>query len=1034
MFSIALIIIPLIIGGRAQNINEIIKISQEVSLNLTYNIGDFNALNENYIDRETALNSFSILESEMGTLVPMGFVLQSFASSTLTPTDDIGIMAIQGLISVFDIDTELNMGNSIITIINGTTPLLHLPNGQQGIQCVLNGLFYNGTETLWTMCSPTSSGPIEFGTWNTSWISTTGTAESIITSNFAKDFIRFDIRFKEELNQVNISIIPSVVDIYYKGLNITSLAACKLGYFAYLDMVQQQVLDTIDIKNVESPLLSNILILNEQIIELERQMSFLPNYKSIGAAISVPSLTRSISLGPSAYYACNDVIKGPNLEVHFFKSDENADFPIWCVPEELSECTRQAEFGSLNCVYNDSATETFQVITSIDVGEGPVDFTLNFRLIANIGNMETATVSNNGDVSNGLFVTTGMWQLLFKPQLISTKVFIPTTSANTIRVLNTNIRIPVIISEPFYYNMELINPVPANVEINEQIVYGIEFSINVETYDNFAIEVDSNRYELNYTAIDINCDSRVGESALRFSPKVYVVGAGGKSWWSDCYNINSNPKLPDYSLEGDLNAATNLIWNITVGHTFLNTSNWLIIEHASNPVIIYGTTDTAIQQQLTALANEVTELNERVTKLEDAMGGHLTLLLTFFDTFVNLFDLSLNLADKASYFKLSTSIARRSMHNGDDGKGVATEIASLLKSDRKLSHYDPVEAINQAGIFSYQHGLSKGVWRNNNLKEMELVDITAEIIESNPLDIREMSIMNPTAYLKLQRELGSKAKFGPEFAGGVHGLGEVTALSSPIEQLPVVGKYLHSISKESEGAASFLSNQFQRFPFHTSVATRTFDIEEDGLIVLNSRFAGVAEPSIVGATNAKNPRVKVGYIKFQHEYQEDGTLILRNWDKTVIVPGRTFTEEEVRELYTSFTGITNSQITTDEQWELLSFFTNRRINSRNVIDSIPLPNSIYLDTLDDLVFFDKAGNHFGYSILSNNCQTFVQVFSELATKGYSRLPLSATDFSEFAAAFSARSTSYLHPPYTNQIMDGISYKDITFNKFIKAFN
>lgn len=426
--------------------------------------------------------------------------------------------------------------------------------------------------------------------------------------------------------------------------------------------------------------------------------------------------------------------------------------------------------------------------------------------------------------------------------------------------------------------------------------------------------------------------------------------------------------------------------------------------------------------QLNDLSNQVSELEDRVDSLEAAVYQNEKSVLWFIGNGLSMIDIAFNVYELGKFsgklFKPSHSTMKRQSPKQPNPLG--HQFAEKTHSSKMATTYSVMDGINSATQVSHLQGHNKRYFYNPTAAKKEPADIDFRFIKSNKQDVRELMEINPTVYSKVQMQVYEKLQTSKlvdrDFTKQPFGI--VSVHKSPIDAPPGTSgasKFIADRFQGTQSGRAFIANDQQRFPFHTSVSSNSIEIRADDKIVLNTRFTGVAEPSIIGPTNAKNPRVKVGYVKIQHEVIElpDGSakLKLLSWKETEITPGKFYSESDVDNLFSSFfpKNKQQAQLTSDEKWQLVAHQTARRVNTRDTIDYVPLQSNIFLGSLDEMMFFSKEGGNFKYNLLNNNCQTYAKAFAQMAAYGSTQLDLVASDF----RAFSLRLASFAEKYFSN---------------------
>lgn len=419
--------------------------------------------------------------------------------------------------------------------------------------------------------------------------------------------------------------------------------------------------------------------------------------------------------------------------------------------------------------------------------------------------------------------------------------------------------------------------------------------------------------------------------------------------------------------------------------------------------------------QLNSLAEQVQQIEERVVALEDVVYQNNHDFWWFVSNSFSMVDMAFNVVELTKAGTAVVRSARNTMKKKTraDRKPLAHQFALKQQESRQANSYSVLSAVDAAAQVNLLQGHRKHSYYEPRAAHLDIADLDVHAVVKNKRDLRDIMELNSACYAHIQSTMyASLAINHRDFAR--QPFGRVAVHKSPID-VPVAKPAMKFISdhyKTTQSGRAFLANDHQRFPFHTSVSSNSVEIRKDGVFVLNTRFSGVAEPSVVGPTNAKNPRVKVGYVKIQHklEVQSDGssTLQLLPWHETQITPGVFYTKQDVDQLFASFYSKRshNAALSTDEKWELVVHKTAKRINSRNTIDSVPLQSNIYLNTLDDMMFFSKNGGNFKYNLLNNNCQTYARAFAQLASSGNTHLDLVASDFRSFAQQVAEMAQQY----------------------------
>lgn len=414
--------------------------------------------------------------------------------------------------------------------------------------------------------------------------------------------------------------------------------------------------------------------------------------------------------------------------------------------------------------------------------------------------------------------------------------------------------------------------------------------------------------------------------------------------------------------------------------------------------------------QLTQLANQVQSLEDRVQTLEDAVFQSQKTIWTFISAGLSMVDIAFNVYElgKVGVGMSKSAISTLKRTTVADTMPLAKQFAD--KASHKAASYSVLDGIESASQVSHLQGHKKNFFYGNG-SSSKLSDMDIHFIRQNKKDVREVMELNPSVFAQVQSLCFDSIKPSTKNDFTKNPFGVVSVHKSPID-VPILNgatKYLNERSTDSQSGRSFLANDQQRFPFHTSVSSSAIEIRTDDKIVLNTRFTGIAEPSIIGPTNAKNPPVKVGYVKVQHELVElpDGKSSLRllQWHETETRPGKFYSASDVDHLYATFFP-KGKDLSTDDKWTLVAHQTAARINTRDKIDYVPLQSNIFSGALDEMMSFSQTGGIFKYNLLNNNCQTYAKAFAQMAAFGNTQLDMVASDFRSFSMRVAAFADEY----------------------------
>lgn len=987
------------------------------------NISDINALNLNYKNYQQYFDVFAKLEEEQGKYVYLGFNLQSTETFDADFSFENGSVYYSQVIlhSSDDFEDGYQFDAFCLYKINGSSF-----NRVEVRRCSTDEVLLDGFVVIFNYIVRYDR--IQF--FLTSLLSSNGDLVNYQTFEFttepyfnflamltgASSFVRFGVLPNVTIIETNLTVSNFIFDSIINSLNVTSITVMKTAYYAYWEMQQQQILDSLDVGNVESPFTTNLLLINQNINRIINQLSFLPNYISVTLFPLESQVTLDVDVRSFMNQGCPFAYQQTRL-IHNYPYSTTGLYP-WC--HFQAGCVSETILSISTC----PTASNLIVPLTINSSLGLLSADVQFNVISAYGSRAIDFIYSLGDSSDFSvsFDTFNMFDFDLGYELVATNIFVPLSYVE-VQLYDSSFSYIFNVAGALNGQIRLSSPVTGSrIDSSGQINYGLFFDVSYQLNDNFNI----------YSYFDT---SFVSTSVSRFSPQ-HINGSLNGFNYSFATSLEYDSY---YGVQRNLFLASSLqyAYSYTGNNSLIISSNSEVfnsvaIVQQALPSFVQNDDLSNVEQNLVFLANQVVSLDQRVTTLEELQDQSELGMLDLLGLFSSAFDFAVNLYDKIKYMNKVASVARRALaRETKKVESLADDFGKEIKRLGMASDYDPVEAINQGAVYSYQHGLTKAGFRNpESLSHVKIREVSYQHILQNKLDMREMMQIDPSFYLHCQKTIGSSVIFPDSMHLPNHGFGHVVALSTPIEQIPVVGKVAYKVGNVFTNTDSFLTNQYQKYLFHSSVSVRNFEIDSDQRLLYNIRFSGVGEPSIIGPTNAKNPRVKVGYVKVQYEVTPDNTLKLLNWDETKIVGDRTYTAEEVDQLFFSFSGKQSSVMTTNDKWLYIATLTHRRISSRNVIDSIPLPNDIYLKTLDDLTFFSKVGNSFKYNLFSNNCQNFVKVFAQLATSGYSKLSLVASDFAEYVKMFSKNADSYVTDYFKRAANYVISFSDKFVNNVI----
>lgn len=852
--------------------------------------------------------------------------------------------------------------------------------------------------------------------------------ETILKLN--SDWIRIHIDMAQADVEFTSNQLLELEENTIYWLEYTSLTYVYRFTYALLDMTREQLLSS-DLFDANSPsIVSNIILLNQQNYIMQKQIALLPHIESFGYN-DFQANKNSISVRSETLV---DYV--PNFNIEYIPNED--------VIKKFTFSPKQ----NTGRYYIGKAYSNLQVPFLINIAQGVI--------------------------ARGSLILTCDWEFLpfakFFLTLEKSRLYsegylkCDVVFGNELDVLfNNALSLPYDIRDDATLVFEMkysVNtfglPTALSMELNGNVAYGLKFqkiktegyrvvvthSIHTDIYEDIAITIKTMCLNPCLLVQDgkgwPNFENYFKLLPIPLFKKTYSDTSRNCKWHSnlDAYRKEKTDSyiqqfeiafLPEKSNQVEVIAKVprNRIAN-TLPFNQLNSLSILAI-------------------QLNMLSNEVAALDERVGNLEAAVFQTQHSFAWFLTNSLNILDFAFNAAEMAKVLIPVQKHNRNTLKrlNYEDKNPLAKQFEEKTKTSKKATTYSILEAADSTSQVNILQNHKKNYFYQPAASKISPQDVNLKEVLNNKKDIREVMELNSVVYSKVQTlffdSLGKQETNNYDFTKQPFGL--VTIHKSPIE-VPIgkrATKYISSHNAGTQSGRAFLSNDQQRFPFHTSVSSSVVEIRNDNKVVLNTRFTGIAEPSIIGPTNAKNPRVKIGYVKVQHEIitfpDDTSTLKLIPWHNTEITPGVFYKSEDVDYLYSSFFPKQKMTLSQDQKWELIAHKTTKKINSRNSIDSVPLQSNIFLGTLDELMFFSKEGGNFKYDLLNNNCQTYARAFAQLATNGNTQMDLIASDFRDFAQRVATFAEKYFQqsPAMQKSITFIASTQDI-FQTLTQYFN
>lgn len=826
-------------------------------------------------------------------------------------------------------------------------------------------------------------------------------------------YSRFNFYTTEMLQELNLSSssqyayqIADLIEQDRNDLAYIGLTYISKFYYNYLHMETQQILETWDTHyEMNSELTNNVYYLNRKIFDVETVLSKAP----LTTALKYSDLLSSEeSIYFVDYFNWQKALTTASCQ---FDMQRTFDYSqkVETVPNNTMYFTLAAGFTPTPLVITVPITTdinafiefaeictpiTYYAVKSAVRGKAVVHYDLDYNFPIDVPCDLVAEKFMFLEFNNLVgqpFDIAPDFQLKFQVNSHATVTY---GNAKLIQVEEQNI---------MSYKISL-----EQIATSQSVILRNQYEIFLRTVFENLVETSEHWLKLN------------AEQAIDWAEVSKLVVSRGSIPVSERYNV--------LKLQGPRNAQGKLANTKTITAKLLLNSqdgdkscfSYITGRGPNSPALYMSATNNFILYTLDNLGEEVQDLQERVDTLEAVNKGMFSTILDVVGMGFAVVDLvstaaaMVSVVGKASKRSKNALKKRSRKAESSLGKEFKGEVERVEKLQKEGLHYSPLDNIEYTSFYNVKQNHYKTQYSNEKLKSTPLDDFSFRTIFDNADDVRDLMQIDSVFNLKIQKEMMNKLKRQKNLNLNLDNapFGTVTVHKSPISILGAPGKWVSAKYDGTDSSSrAFLSNSNQRFPFHTAVSVRTVETanvkEAVPSYVLTTRFSGVGEPSIIGPTNKKNPAVKMGYVKVQHSIVEapngDLHLELVPWHKVEITPGRYYTAGEIDQLHKGLYTRSrhNKALTTEQKWEMVALKTATNIDSRNVIDSIPISNSIYLNTLDSLMFFSKNNNSFKYNLFNNNCQTFSKAFAELATKGTTSMPLNPSDFKTFSDTFAS---------------------------------
>lgn len=1044
--------------GSAQSISALeSSVDWRSIIDINEYLGDFTMLNSKYGSLYPFVNE-SIHWLANDEVIPPNVILERFEFTEGTG-EQIDHITLQCFVERFDINEEkkLNIMNLPITLTPSSDVDMKVKTDVAEYNFnafVLNQVCQKGicdTQILGLDMDAIYKNKLLVNVTTSGYYS--GTINSYINEDF--NFCRMAIVYERDITeQIQITHDTNVEVLNYVGTHIL-----KMQYTAMVEIFSRTMLDTLDTADIQDTLLRNQFDLNREVIELKRTMERRPPVKT------VDSIKDSFPI----------LLKEKKGDCDTWASSKWKVRPVWSAMrfitnEWMTRCEGSRGLFSINdgcyettlprddACTNDNNIRFQKVIAPSE--STYIDSEIFTRINEDYSIYVIASyeqdysgdpqVIMNGAGSENIISSTWMWILgrttfrYAQGYRIKQAYLILNNAINVPYNIDTKAHMYVSWRDTFSLNDQEVHgkfsePAPAVLTLREKTYYGIKWNRFESDLDNliaFSRTYDRLHYDYKYITHTAGYSYACGQAFRKY--QLYAPDRGlivGPS--VSCYP--GTPVNTYYLyIEPDINNNDQIIYNIDVN---LNTTlcNYESLESSDPTVEEYDVRYDDIVNQMSLFDQRLENVEEAVVDMADFIEeAEAPSPWDIVDQAFSLLDLG-DLVYSAT--KLVSSVVRKSFSfiKSKISQTITiskqwTERLKIKWNQRYRSHitsnsvYSPLNAVEKGSLYNYVG--------NYKIKKLEntgsFIDTFAEyknIFEAatNQLktDVISLSQLNSGAYLRIQELAFDKLlNFYDKFRLNNTDIpfGAVFVHTSPIDLIkPIGGKYLSErYGKEVNNI--FLSNRNVVYPFHTSFSSFNIETRDNDLILVR-RFGGISEASTVGPTNIKNPKVKIGLIRFEYKVDATGSFKAMSWKDTNKFIDDPYTELDVDNLFKSFLSTNTYEkyknLSTDDKWTYLLYTTERKYAKRNIVDGVPIANPMYLRQLDRLFDYNMMYNNFNYNLLTRNCQSFVKSYIELATNGLSTRYIKDKNYENFVEYFTRDVEKYLRVSIDKNLVEKV---------------
>lgn len=557
---------------------------------------------------------------------------------------------------------------------------------------------------------------------------------------------------------------------------------------------------------------------------------------------------------------------------------------------------------------------------------------------------------------------------------------------------------------------------------------------NLPEYSNYGkITVDL----LNPISIPKSCDTKyIPPETINFIQNENVAVSKYKFEFTQ----NSGCKAGKESfVEIDLNEGLKFFLPIELTLKKLNYIKGATPSYLSNdPLDVENTDYTSFDSKLRELGTRVDDIDTRLSTVEEILSPSFSIwdvleivgTISDFVSMANSFRKYIKQFSKASAINFKIA---KDANSPSIGISLADDIVECI-NPKFSQNLDIAENVKYSSFYDIAHGYQKV---NSKNKERNILDIfeteigtyrdtsNFKVIDE---DINDFLISNNVLSTKIKSDM-YKVINEPYLPDEVQRFGVIESYSSPLDTLGSLGKFIHNKAKNLPSTKNFNSNTCIRYPFHTSARMRQVELNKDKEWVYTVRYTGIADESILGKSG-RSKNVKVGYVKQDYAIKKrDGSfyLDLKSWRDTEKAYGVTYNELDVDNLFKQFASqkvyseFKNENV--DFKWKFIEQKIKIKYSNRNLLQSVPIQNEAFFKVVDkffDANFIDGKFSPYKYNLLTQNCQTYVKVFTRLATQGFvSDLNINDEGLLKFIDEFTQVAKTYMSNGNFQQNVAGI---------------